>query len=135
MKALLTLLGDAGVTMDLKKCFFFQNKIDYLGQVIRHGSLEVVPRATDAIEKKKTSNVTELRSCLELCKVFRRIVPKCAHISAPLNLELMKEQPMAFKSLNEENIGSLATLQQKMLTPTALELPKSKGEYFVETEA
>lgn len=68
LKAVLTFLKDAGVTLKLKRCFYFYNKIGCVGQVISPGSLEVAPQVTATIETlNPTSNVTELRSFLGLC--------------------------------------------------------------------
>lgn len=62
LKEVLDLLKNAGMKIKLKKCFFFVNRIEYLGQVTRPNYLEVAPQETDAIRKlKNTTNVTELR--------------------------------------------------------------------------
>lgn len=59
LKAVLKLLKNAGLTLNLKKCFFFHNNIYYLGHVIKLGSLEVAPKESASNEKlKPSSNIT-----------------------------------------------------------------------------
>ena len=45
---ILTLLGQAGITLKLKKCEFFQPRVDYLGHVITPGKLAVALDNTKA---------------------------------------------------------------------------------------
>lgn len=49
VQQILTLLNATGVTVNLRKCDFFTNGIDYLGDVIPPGLLKVLARTTDAV--------------------------------------------------------------------------------------
>jgi Reverse transcriptase (RNA-dependent DNA polymerase) len=49
----LTLLGNAGLSLKLKKCHFFSETVDYLGHVIRPGRLEVAEKNTTALKKAR----------------------------------------------------------------------------------
>lgn len=61
----LTLLNEAGVTLKLKNCEFFTNRIAYLGHVIKPGGQAVSSYTIDAIGGLQTpSNITELLSFL-----------------------------------------------------------------------
>lgn len=65
------LLRKTGVILKLMKCAFSTNKIDYLGQIIRPGGLEVPNNTTDAIRHLKApTKKTELRIVIGLCSVF-----------------------------------------------------------------
>lgn len=76
VRQVLTLLLDASVTFTLKKCEFFTDRINYLGHVILPGCLEVLSHTTDATRDLQLSkNVTETRSFLGFCNVFRHLVP------------------------------------------------------------
>ncbi len=46
---ILQVLKGAGLSLKLRKCTFFSNKVDYLGHVIRPGRLEVATKNTAAI--------------------------------------------------------------------------------------
>jgi hypothetical protein len=54
----LTLLGNAGLSLKLKKCHFFSETVDYLGHVIQPGRLNVAEKNTAAL---KTAPLPPLR--------------------------------------------------------------------------
>ena len=136
VKKVLMLLQDAGVTIKLRKCFFFTDNIDYLGHVIRPGTLEIAPKATEAIKNlKPPKNVTELRSFLGLCNVFRRFVPNFSRIAAPLNKKLKKGEPQHFDHLTDEELSAMKDLQDKLITPPVLALPRPNGRITIDTDA
>lgn len=77
-------LKNAEVTLNLEKCSFFTNTIDYLGLAIRPRRLEISFLATDAIEAaKRSTTLTKLRSFLGTCNVISRFVPNFARIAVP----------------------------------------------------
>ena len=47
----MTDLQEAGFSLNLKKCDFFKNKVDYLGHVVRPGKLAVTQKTTKAVEE------------------------------------------------------------------------------------
>lgn len=99
----LTLLSKTGVILKLKKCQFITEPIDYLGQLIRPRRLKHASHTTDAIlGTQEPTSITELRSFLFPCNVFRRFVPNFARLAAPLILKLRKVHPARFGSLNKK---------------------------------
>ena len=48
---ILTLLKNAGASLKLKKCHFFQSSVDYLGHVILPGKLAVAQKNIEFIKK------------------------------------------------------------------------------------
>lgn len=96
----ITLLYDAGATLNLKKCQFFTICIYHIGQVIHPGRLELSICAIDTmggLEYPITK--TEPRSVLGLSNVFHRFVPSFDRITAPLNKKLRKGQSQNFDRL------------------------------------
>lgn len=125
VRQVLTLLYDAGVTLNRKKPEFSTNCIDYLGHVTRPARLEVSTRATDAIcELKFLTTVTKLRSLSGLCLVFRQFVPKFARVAAPLNKKLFEGQQQTFHWPNEDDISALQMLKVKSVEHPVLALSR-----------
>lgn len=56
------------------------------------------------MDLKDPTNITELRSFLEQCNVFRRFVPNFARLAASLNVNLRKDLLKKFGSLNYKKI-------------------------------
>lgn len=80
------ILYGADVTIKLRKRRFFAKKSDYLGHIIQPFHLELVVRAADNVAKLESpTKVTELRSFLGLCNVFRWFLPNLTLLTGPLN--------------------------------------------------
>jgi hypothetical protein len=59
----LTVLGNAGLSVKLQKCRFFAETVNYLGHVIRYGRLGVAAKNTEALKAAPLPRTqTELRS-------------------------------------------------------------------------
>ena len=136
MRTILSLLQDAGVSLKLPKCHFFQASVDYLGHVIRPGKLEVSTRTCDAIKQAKPPTTqTGIRSFIGLCNVFRRFVPNFARIATPLNRKLEKGQPFNFETLTDAEYAAFEELKRRLVSPPILALPKRDGQYKLDTDA
>lgn len=72
--------------MIFSKCFFCQEKVDLLGNVVRKDGLLVDPKKVDEISKKPRLTTTmELRSFLVLCGYYRRFIKGFSDTSSSLN--------------------------------------------------
>ena len=132
----LTLLGNAGLSLKLKKCHFFAEAVDYLGHVIRPGRLGVAEKNTTALKTAPLPRTqTELRSFLGLCNVYRRFVPKFSAIAAPLNAFLGKGTPPQLGPLPPEAVAAFNQLRDKLLHPPVLALPRTEGSLWLDTDA
>ena len=72
LDTVLTLLEDAGINLNLKKCFFVKKEVEYLGHCIRPGTLSVYryAKAIRAIRDASFSqNPTIMKSFLGACNV------------------------------------------------------------------
>lgn len=86
------LLSRDNVSLRLNKRFFVKDEIDYLGHEVRRDRLGRSTKSTDAIcEPQQPTNLTELKSFLRLCDLYRRSVPSVIRIAAPLNCKLEKD--------------------------------------------
>ncbi len=71
----LTLMKQAGVSLKLSKCQFFQSKVDYLGHIVAQEKLSVASERTRAISDASfPKNLKQMRAFLRACNVYRRFV-------------------------------------------------------------
>lgn len=92
VRQVLTLHQRAGVTLKVKKCTFSTTTASYLESVIQPSRLETAFHTADAIKRlQQPRKITELRSFLGLCSLFRRLVSSFARLAAPLNCKLQKD--------------------------------------------
>ena len=136
LDAVLHRLYRAGLTLNLKKCHFFKNTVDYLGHVIRPGQLSVAEKNTAALkDMKHPTTQTELRSFLGLCNVYRRFVKGFAKIAAPLNVLLRKGETPQLDLLSPDQVIAFDTLRDALLNPPILALPRIEGAFTLDTDA
>ena len=133
---ILTLPRNAGVTLKLKKCAFFQPRVDYLGHVIMPGKLSVATENTKSFTHatfpKKT---TQLRSFLGAANVYRRFVAGYSAIARPLNGMLRKDADPDCDSPTPDQLEAFETLKRKLVTPQIRGLPKTNKPYMIDTDA
>jgi Reverse transcriptase (RNA-dependent DNA polymerase) len=126
----------AGLTLNLKKCHFFKETVDYLGHVIRPCQLSVADKNTAALkDTRHPTTQTELRSFLGLCNVYRRFVKGFAKIAAPLNVILRKGEIPQLGPLSPEQVIAFETLRVSLLNPAILALPRIEGAFPLDTDS
>ena len=133
---ILTLLRNAGVTLKLKKCAFFQPRVDYLGHVITPGKLSVTTENTKSFTHATfPKNTTQLRSFFGAANVYRRFVAGYSGIAPPLNGMLRKDAEPDWDSPTPDQLQAFETLKRKLVTPPILRLPKTNKPYMIDTDA
>jgi hypothetical protein len=126
----------AGLSLKLRKCRFFSDKVSYLGHVIRPGTLAVAEKNTSALkDAKPPMKQSELRSFLGLCNVYRRFVAGFAKIAAPLNALLRKGESPTLRQLTTEQMDAFNTLRERLLRPPVLALPRAEGTFTLDMDA
>jgi hypothetical protein len=136
LDAVLHRLYRAGLSLNLKKCHFFKETVDYLGHVIRPGKLSVAEKNTQALRTAKPPTTqSELRSFLGLCNVYRRFVRGFARIAAPLNALLRKGESPQLGVLSKEQLDAFEQLRSNLLNPPILALPRAEGAMILDTDA
>lgn len=68
---ILALLRNARISLKLKKCFFFQPRVDYLGHVVESGRLSVAEKVKEALATFTfPKSLTQVRSLFGACNVY-----------------------------------------------------------------
>ena len=133
---ILTLLRNAGVTLKLNKCAFFQPRVEYLGHVITPGKLSVATENTKSFTHATfPKNTTQLRSFLGAANVHRRFVAGYSGIARPLNGMLRKDAEPDWDSPTPDQLKAFETLKRKLVTPPILGRPKTNKPYTIDTDA
>lgn len=97
LQSVLTLLRDAGVTVNLKSYSFFAATINYSGQIICPN--EIKESTTYAVRPlQDLATQTKIWSLLGLCNVFRQFASNFSRVAVPLRKMLCKYQPRSFPS-------------------------------------
>lgn len=136
LPAVLGPLSRDGVSLELKKCIFFEDAFYYLGRLILVGRAGISTKATHAITRpQQPTKVTERKSFLSLCNVCRRFLAGFARIAAMLNCMLGMDQPFHFGRLNQTEIEVPETLQHRLLSPFILPLLRPNGRHTLGTNA
>ena len=133
LEQVLSLLGEAGVKLKLKKCFFFKQEVEYLGHIIRPGTLSVgySSDATRTIEERTfPEDLTQLRSFLGACNVYRRFVKNFAKVATPLSAMLRAGAQNDWKNPTESQIEAFEALKKVLVSPPVLALPKVNRPYI-----
>lgn len=132
----LTLRQNAGVTLELKKCYLFTKTIEHLGTVIRSKNLENTSHTTEEIlGLEEPINFTGLRYFLGLCNVFWRFVQYFARLAAALNTKLRKYQSKGLGPSTEEELAVMNALKETLVSPPILALPNNTVHMTLDTDA
>lgn len=133
LEKVLQLLRKANLTLNPKKCVFFQTNIEYLGYEIsengiRPGNLKIEAVRTFPIPK----NVHEVRQFMGLASYFRRFVQNFSAIARPLTKLTKKGEVWQF---GPEQIKAFETLKEKLISRPILALYDPKANLEVHTDA
>jgi Reverse transcriptase (RNA-dependent DNA polymerase) len=113
----LSILRNAGGTLKLSKCHFFQSSVNYLGHGYS-GKLAVAQKNIDTLAQAHHLRTrTELRSYLGMCNVYRKFVSGFVKIAAPLTDMLRKGEPDIFDELTEAQARAFSQLKNALINP------------------
>jgi len=77
-------LREAGVILNLEKCTWFSDEVEYLGHIVRPGQLHVQNKNVDALKHAQfPTTKTQVRSFLGMSNIYRRFVKDFAKRAKP----------------------------------------------------
>lgn len=119
----------------MEKCLFFEDCINYSGHVIQPDRIFVSTITTNEIRRlQHPINVTDLKSSLVLCNIFRLFLPKFAITAAPLTPRLEEDHPFVFGRLEETEIEALESVQHGLLSLPIMSLPRTNRSYILDKD-
>ena len=132
----LTLLGEAGVSLKLKKCEFFQPKVNYLGHVVMPGKLAIASERTSGFAKAAfPRDKTQMRSFMGAANYYRRFIKGFAGIARPLNDMVKKGEPFEFGEPTPEQLEAFEQIKVALVSPPVLSLPQYGKPIMIDTDA
>ena len=135
VKTVLQRLSDAGITMNLKKSKFAENKVNFLGFIVGDGKVFPDSSKVEAINDfPRPENKKKIRSFLGLLLFYRRFVPNLAQTVAILNELLRKNKPDKIAWSREFN-GSFESARKAVCNNVLLYIPKKGYKFVVQTDA
>lgn len=127
------LLQEAGLTLNLKKCHFFKENIEYLGYEISESGIRPGQAKITAVEKFPTPrNVHEVRQFIGLASYFRKFINNFASIARPLTDLTKKESSWHW---NSEQETSFKNLKEALVQRPLLGIYDPRNETYLHTDA
>ena len=116
-----------GLIINAAKCLFGQNRLRFLGRIVSDKGIAPVACKVDAINSFSTpQKVQSLRRFLGMVNFYRKFIPQCAKILAPLNslLQGIPASRNANLSWNEEASTAFRDIKVALSNPTLLNFPQ-----------
>ena len=89
--AVLERLADANVTLNLEKCKFSTDKVEFLGHVIGKDGVQIDPTKVEAVTQMgEPTDIAQLRRFLGMVNQVGKYIPNLADITKPLRVLLSK---------------------------------------------
>jgi hypothetical protein len=133
MEQVLEILQKANFRANLRKCYFGESKIDYLGYEITRDGIQPQPKKVEAILKLSPQKTkSQLRHFLGMINYYRDMWQKRSHMLAPLTGLV---SPLVKDKWGEEQQKAFYEIKQKVSQETLLAFPDFEIEFHVYTDA
>ena len=126
-------IDSAGLKLNLSKCHFFKEKVEYLGHVVSARGVEPRTEKIQAVQEFPVpKNAKELSRFIGLANYYRRFIPRFADVAAPL-YDAMKAKTLF--SWTETCQAAFEELKNRLTTAPVLAFPRMDLPFIVETDA
>jgi len=118
------------------KCHCFQEKVEYLGHVVRPGRVHVLEKNLRALRGLRYPETqTQKKSFLGMCGVYLRFVADFAKIAKPLTALTSTKLPQRLPPPREKESKAFEELRGRLLATPILAFPRKDGHYIVDVDA
>jgi hypothetical protein len=125
----------AHLTLKPKKCSIGYGKIDFLGHTLRDDSISPKVESVDKIvDMPRPQTKKQVRSFLGAVNYYRKFIPHCAELMAPLS-DLTKKQSPNVVDWNPRLDKAFSELKEVLAKSPILKLPDLNKEFVIQTDA
>ena len=125
----------ARLTLKPKKCSIGYGKIDFLGHTIKGDSISPKVESIDKIvDMPRPQSKKQVRSFLGAVNYYRRFIPHCAELMAPLS-DLTKKQESPVVKWTSELEDSFKKLKGALAEKPIVKLPDLSQQFIIQTDA
>ncbi|XP_046407908.1 uncharacterized protein LOC124172512 [Ischnura elegans] len=133
LERFLQIMREEGLTLRLKKCKFFQKRVDFLGYEITSKGIRPGKTKIAAVEDFKTpTTVHEVRRFCGLASYFRKFIEGYAAIAKPLTKLLRKDEKFVW---GEDQQRAFEEIKRKLITRPILVLYDPEKNHKLDTDA
>jgi hypothetical protein len=116
-----------------EKCKFKQEKVNFLGLIIGHNSMEMDPKKVEGVTQwPAPKSVKHIQVFLGLANFYQRFIKDFTKIVQPLTLLTCKGTPWQW---TEKEQTAFDTLKTMFTTAPLLQIPNNHSPYRLETDA
>jgi hypothetical protein len=122
----------ANLKLNISKCFFFKDKLNFLGYVITKEGLETDPAKIEKVKNFPTpTTVTQIKSFIGIASYYRRFINNFAAIARPLHNLTKKGQ----NTWNQESLEAFNKLKDALTKTPVLTRPDFDKPFVLVTDA
>lgn len=133
VESVLRLFAEAGLKLNLRKCKFAYDELQYLGYVVNEHGIHPNEAHLNAIKNYKVpTNAKEVQRCIGLFSYFRRFVYDFSRIARPLNHLIKKDSKFEW---TDECMNAFLLLKNKLTEAPILSIFDPKRETELHTDA
>lgn len=133
LENVLSLLEKANLTLNLNKCEFLTDQVDYLGYEISAAGIRPGDKKINSVVQfPRPSNQHSVRQFLGLVGYFRKFIRNFAQLAHPLNKLLKKDVPWCWLDEQEE---AFRDLKERLINRPILAIYDPTAETELHTDA